>query len=68
MKKSKFFVYSFYRFKEIHQKKYVKQLLDDYLSNKLVRGTILLADEGINGSVSASEIDLVDVIKFIKSV
>ena len=67
MKKSKFFVYSFYRFKKIHQKKYVKQLLDKYLSNKLIRGTILLADEGINGSISASEIDLVAIIKFIKS-
>jgi len=67
MKKSKFFVYSFYRFKKIHQKKYVKQLLDEYLSNKLVRGTILLADEGINGSISASEIDLEAIIKFIKS-
>ncbi len=51
MKKNKFFVYSFYRFINISDKKRVKKCIDKFLSDKPVRGTILLANEGIKGQV-----------------
>ncbi len=66
MKKNKFFVYSFYRFINISDKKRVKKCIDKFLSDKPVRGTILLANEGINGSISASKYDLDVIISFIK--
>ena len=68
MKKNKFFIYTFYRFIKIHRKEKIKLLLDNFLLNKLSRGTILLADEGINGSVSASESDLKEIINYIKKI
>jgi len=66
--KNKFFIYTFYRFKKIQKKHKIKSLLEIYLSDKLIRGTVLLADEGINGSISASEEDLSGTIKFIKKI
>ena len=66
MKYKSFFVYTFYRFKKINNKKEIKKSLDNLLSDKLVRGIILLADEGINGSISANEKDLIAIIRTIK--
>ena len=62
----KYYIYSFYRFKELNKIKKIKLKLDQYLSKKIVRGTILLANEGINGSLAASKKDLDDIIRFIK--
>ena len=50
-----FFIYSFYRFKNIENKFKFKLHLEKYLKNKFVRGTILLADEGINGSIAGKQ-------------
>ena len=61
-----FYVYSFYRFKKIKNKKSIKLKLEKYISNKVIRGTILIATEGINGSISGNKDDLVNIIKFIK--
>ncbi len=61
-----FYVYSFYRFKNLKNKKAIKLKLDKYISDKVIRGTILIANEGINGSISGDKDDLIDVIKFIK--
>ena len=61
-----FYVYSFYRFKKIKNKKTIKHKLEKYISNKVIRGTILIANEGINGSISGNKDDLVNIIKFIK--
>ena len=63
---SYYYVYSFYRFKNINNKKTVKLKLEKYISNKLLRGTILIADEGVNGSISGTKEDLTNIIKFIK--
>ncbi len=68
MKNNKFLVYTFYQFTKVYNIKIVKKSLDILLSDKLVRGTILLADEGINGSISASEKDLITIIKAIKNI
>ena len=64
---SYFYVYSFYRFKNIKNKKAVKLKLEKYISNKVIRGTILIADEGVNGSISGNKDDLLNIIKFIKN-
>ena len=61
-----FYVYSFYRFIKIKNKKNIKNSIDNFLHEKRLRGTILIAAEGINGSISGEYIDLCDVIKFLK--
>ncbi len=63
-----FELYSFYRFTKISNKIEVKKKLDQYLENKIVRGTILLADEGINASISGNKEDLIKIFKFIKKI
>ena len=63
---SDFYVYSFYRFKHIKNKKTIKFKLEQFISNKVVRGTILIANEGVNGSISGSKDDLLNIIRFIK--
>ena len=62
----KLYLYSFYRFTVIHDKKNIKQKLDEYLSLYTVKGTILLANEGINAAISAQKKDLDNIIKFIR--
>ena len=66
MKNKKFYIYSFYRFFDHKEKKNTKKILDLFLSGKFVRGTILLADEGINGTISGEKKILEDIISFIK--
>ena len=66
MKNSKYYVYSFYRFIKIRNKRLIKLKIDNFLSCKSIRGTILIADEGINGSLSADYHTLDAVIIFIK--
>ncbi len=61
-----FFIFSFYRFINLKNKDSIKKKLDLYFQNKLMRGTILLADEGINGTISGTQIDLEKAIKIIK--
>ncbi len=61
-----FFIYSFYRFKEINDIGQLKIIFDNFLIKKKVKGTILIANEGINGSVSGTKIDLDDLLNFIK--
>ncbi len=67
MQKQTFYIYSFYRFFRLKNKRSIKEKFDHYLKDKIVRGTILLADEGINATISASEEDLKKIIKYFKS-
>ena len=66
MKVKEFHIYSFYRFFNHTQKKIIKKILDSFVSDKLVRGTILLADEGINGTISGKKKDLDNIISLIR--
>ena len=59
-------IYSFYRFLEISNKKQIKKNLDYYFKFKVIRGTILLADEGINATISGDDETLENTVKFIK--
>ena len=65
--KKNLFVYTFYRFLIINDKKNLKKQLDHYFKDKLLRGTILIADEGINASISGTSNDLLEAIKLIKN-
>ena len=63
-----FGVYSFYRFINIQDKVNTKKLLDKCIKNFFVRGSILIADEGINGSISGKEDDLISILVYIKHI
>ena len=66
MSKKKYNVFSFYRFLQINDKSKIKDLLDHYFSEKNIKGTVLLANEGINGSIAGSIKDIESTLKFIK--
>ena len=64
----KIYIYTFYRFKKFTGIKTVKAILDKSLKNKLVLGTVLLANEGINGTISGTRKDLNEFIFLIKKI
>ena len=68
MKNNNLLIYSFYRFTKINNKKSVKKTLDKYFKNKLMRGTILIANEGVNASISGTKEDLLNTLKLIKKI
>jgi len=68
LKIDKFQVYTFYRFTSISNTKKIKNEIEDYIEKIKLRGTILLAEEGINGSISGEEKDLKNLIVFIKRI
>ena len=47
-------IYSFYRFKSLKKIKTLKNKLQKVSKNKLLLGTVLLAPEGINGTISGT--------------
>ena len=59
-------VYTFYRFLKIRNKKYIKKKFDTYLSNITIKGTILIANEGINVSIAGEKEEVFNFIKQIK--
>ena len=65
---SKILVYTFYRFLKINDKKKLKKIIDAFLSRRFIRGTILLADEGLNASISSDKESLDELVLFIKKV
>ena len=66
MIKDNIYIYTFYRFKNFIGINSIKINLDKYLRNKLILGTVLLANEGINGTISGTKKDLNELIYFIK--
>ena len=66
MKDSNLYIYSFYRFLDIKNKISLKKKLDAFFLNKTMRGTILIANEGINVSISGNIKNLSETVKFIK--
>ncbi len=61
-------IYSFYRFIKISNKTELKRKLDKHILKKNLKGTILIAEEGINGSVSGDINDLAQLLIFIKKI
>ncbi len=70
MTNGKMFVYSFYRFKKIKNIKYFKNKIKNLNIHNKIYGTVLIASEGINGSISGQkkEIDnfLINIKKLLK--
>ena len=61
-----FEIYSFYCFVKINYKNCLKLDLENFIKDKNIKGTILLADEGFNGTISGKSNDLKKVLFFIK--
>ena len=59
-------IISFYRFINIKNKKLLKFKLEKFLKKFLIRGTILLSNEGINGSLAGSRNDLKKTVTFLR--
>ena len=66
MNTNKLNIISFYKFVPINKPKKIKSSLEDFIKDKILRGTILLANEGINASIAGSENDLEYLVKQIK--
>ena len=67
MKKSKILVYTFYRFKNIKNINKIKYELEINLKKfKTIKGTILIASEGINGSLAGIDKEIEIALKKIK--
>ena len=64
--KNNFKIISFYRFIKLSNKEKIKVKIDNYLKNKLIKGTILLSDEGINGFLSSNEQNVLEAFKVHK--
>ena len=62
------YIYSFYRFSNFTRIKSIKKKLDTFAKNKLILGTVLLADEGINGTISGTEYNLNEFISLVKKI
>ena len=61
-----FSVFGFYKFYKLKSLKKNKSLLQKYLVNRNIRGTIILAPEGINATISGKYSDLVKIKNNIK--
>ena len=66
--KKEIFVYSFYRFKALKRIKFLKNRLNRFSYNKIIYGTILIAKEGINGTISGTKYDLDKFILDLKKI
>ena len=64
----KIYIYTFYRFEDLKNISYIKYQLDTFSKNKLILGTILIANEGINGTISGTKKNLDLIIKEIKKI
>ena len=63
-----FDVFGFYKFKKLTSLKKNKVLLQDYLIKKNIRGTIIIASEGVNATISGKASDLKSAITKIKKI
>ena len=62
-----FYISGFYKFKKIKNIKKIKKSLQNFFIKKNIKGTLIIANEGINGTISAKKINLLLAIKRIKS-
>jgi len=63
-----FEVFGFYKFTKLTALKKNKILLQDFLVKKNIRGTIIIASEGVNATISGKPLDLKVVITKIKKI
>ena len=65
MKKNIFQVAAFYRFTNLLHLENLQESFFQFLSKQQIKGTILLASEGINGTVAGSKISIEAFRKFL---
>ncbi len=65
-KSNSLYVYTFYRFINVLKKHRIKKELDHCFKNQNIKGTILISNEGINGSLSGTKENLDNAIKILK--
>jgi len=63
-----FEVFGFYKFKKLTALKKNKILLQDFLIKKNIRGTVIIANEGVNAAISGKPLDLKVAITKIKKI
>jgi len=63
-----FEVFGFYKFKKLTSLKKNKILLQDFLVKKNIRGTVIIANEGVNATISGKHLDLKAAITKIKKI
>ena len=63
-----FKVFGFYKFKKLTSLKKNKVLLQDILIKRSIRGTIIIASEGVNATISGKATDLQSTITKIKKI
>ena len=61
-----FYIFGFYKFKKIKSIKKSKKILSNFLIENNIRGTIIVSNEGINGTISGKKENLKLGIKKIK--
>ena len=61
-----YYISGFYKFKKIHGVKKNKKILSDIFSKYNIRGTIIVSDEGVNGTISSNKKNLELVLNKIK--
>tara|TARA_X000000368_G_scaffold159535_1_gene125734 strand:- start:1957 stop:2880 length:924 start_codon:yes stop_codon:yes gene_type:complete len=66
--KKEILVYTFYRFKFLKEIKIIKKNLDQFCHKKIIYGTVLIAREGINGTISGTKEDIDEFIVKIKKI
>ena len=59
--KKKIFIYTFYKFIKISNKSNLKKRILEEMKSNFIFGTILIADEGINGTISGSLKSLIKI-------
>ena len=59
-------VYGFYKFKNIKNLKKIKNILQSEILYNKVRGTVILSKEGINGTISGKNNNLLNFKKILK--
>ena len=63
-----FEIFGFYKFKKLNTLKKNKILLQDFLVKKNIRGTVIIASEGVNATISGKPLDLKAAITKIRKV
>ena len=61
-----FLTIAFYHFVSLKNIEQLQPFIQSFCRNNNLKGTVLLASEGINGTISGQDIDIHDFIKFIK--
>ena len=63
-----FEIFGFYKFKKLISLNKNKLLIQDFLIKKSIRGTVIIAKEGLNGTISGETKDIKDTINKIKKI